>query len=203
MKKLLLTLALSTAALFTFAQLPTFGIKAGVNSAKISASQGDISVSTGYLTSFHAGAFVDFKLGAVSLQPALYYSGKGGKFDDGDGTVYKTSLYYVQVPVNIVYHIPAVIGSVYLGAGPYAAFGVSAKDKYTSGGQTVSQDLSFGDDSEEIKRTDFGINGIAGFQFKGGFLVGLNYDLGLSNISNSSMASTKNRVLGVSVGFTF
>ncbi|MET3979435.1 hypothetical protein ABIB62_002021 [Mucilaginibacter sp. UYP25] len=206
MKKLLLLLCCAFAASTAFAQLPTFGIRGGANfatlSASASASGSSVTYTSGTLTTFSAGVFADFKLGGVSIQPALNFTGKGGK-EESDGDVAKINLYYLQVPVNIVYHIPVVIGNIYLGAGPYAAVGVIAKSKVTSGGVTESTDLSFGSDAGDIKRTDFGLNGIAGVEFKGGFLAGLNYDLGLSNISNDDTVKTKKRVFGVSIGYKF
>ena len=209
MKKFLFTAALSAASLFTFAQAPTFGIKGGVNFAKINASASlggtSVSVSTGTLTSFSAGVFADFNIGSqVSIQPAVSFTGKGGKETDTNGDQAQINLYYVQVPVNVVYHIPAwETGSFYFGAGPYIGVGVSGKNKVTSGGTTVSQDIEFGSDEGQFKSTDFGVNGILGFQFTNGFLLGVNYDLGLSNIANSSDASVKNRVFGISAGFKF
>ncbi|MES2268888.1 MAG: porin family protein [Bacteroidota bacterium] len=209
MKKLLLiTVVLMSASLASYAQVPSFGIRGGANFAKLSASASasgaSVTYNTGTLTSFSAGVFADFKLGGISLQPALNFTGKGGK-EESDGDVAKVNLYYLQVPVNIVYHAPVAIGNIYFGAGPYAALGISGKQKITSGSVTQSEDITFGSDAGDVKRTDFGINGIAGVEFKGGFLIGINYDLGLSDIGNdgTSQASTKNRVFGVSVGYKF
>jgi hypothetical protein len=196
MKKLLLSIALVAASIGVFAQSAKLGLKGGLNFAKLNASYGGISGSTQSLTSFSAGAFIDLKLGALSVQPALLYTGKGGT--DGDGN--KINLYYVQVPVNLVYHVPVVVGNIYFGGGPYVAYGISGTGKDASG---TSTDVTFGDGEDNIKRNDFGLNGIAGFQFTSGFLVGINYDLGLSNILNTNEVSTRNRVFGVSVGFTF
>jgi hypothetical protein len=207
MKKILLLVCCAFAASTAFAQLPTFGIRGGLNFAKLTASSGNVSLSTGSTTTFAAGVFADFKVGAVSIQPALNYTGKGGNFSfegvDGEADI-KT--YYLQVPVNIVYHIPAVIGNVYFGAGPYVGFGLSGKAKgKDEDGNSVSEDITFGSEPGDLKRTDFGLNGIAGVEFKGGLILGINYDLGLSNISNDTgdNESLKNRVFGVSVGFKF
>ena len=205
MKKFLLLLCCGFAASSAFAQLPTFGIRGGVNFAELSASNGNVSVSTGSTTSFAVGVFGDFKVGDISIQPALNYTGKGGNIDDGDGNVVDIKTYYLQVPVNLVYHIPAAFGKVYFGAGPYVGYGLSGKAKSTVGGSSDSEDITFGSGPDDIKRTDFGLNGIAGFEFKGGLILGVNYDLGLTSINNENTdnTSTKNRVFGVSIGFKF
>jgi hypothetical protein len=205
MKKLLLSIAFIAASLGAFAQIPKFGIKGGVNFANVSISSGGVSVSPGTLTTFSVGAFADLKAGAISVQPGLFYTGKGFKISEQiSNESAQVSLQYLQVPVNFVYHAPIVVGNIYFGAGPFAAFGISGKSKTTDGGSSQEEDITFGDTENDIKRTEFGIQGIAGLQLKGGFLIGLSYDLGLSDISNETDGgSIKNKVFGVSVGFTF
>jgi hypothetical protein len=207
MKKLLLILCCSFAASAAFAQIPSIGVRGGVNFASLTASSGNLSISSGSTTTFAVGVFADFKLGAVSIQPALNYTGKGGNFAfEGFDSEADLKTYYLQVPVNVVYRIPAVIGNVYFGAGPYVGLGLSGKAKGTDeNGNTVSEDIKFGNDADAFKRTDFGLNGIAGVEFKGGLILGINYDLGLSNISNDTGddQSVKNRVFGISVGYKF
>ncbi|TSD66129.1 PorT family protein [Inquilinus sp. KBS0705] len=206
MKKIFLSITLVAVSVCAFAQSASLGVKGGVNFANLSAqsSGGSTTYTTGQLTTFSVGLFADIKFAGLSLQPALIYTGKGGQEDDNNGNVAQVKLYYLQVPVNLVYHIPAVIGNVYLGAGPYAAYGVSGKTKViTSGGSSVSDNVTFGDGIDDIKRTDIGLNGIAGIEFKNNFLIGLNYDLGLTNISNDNSVTTKTRVFGISAGFKF
>ncbi|RWY57063.1 porin family protein [Mucilaginibacter gilvus] len=209
MKKLLLSiLFVAVVSMGAFAQIPKFGIKGGVNFANVTASSGSVSASLGTLTTYSVGVFADLKAGAISIQPGLFYTGKGFKAtsdNSGDGSA-EYNLHYLQVPVNFVYHVPIVVGNIYLGAGPFAAIGISGKAKGDDGnGTTISQDVTFGDGADEIKKMEYGLQGIAGLQLKGGFLVGLSYDLGLSNIGNNldGEGSIKNKVFGVSVGFTF
>ncbi|WP_183562656.1 porin family protein [Mucilaginibacter sp. SP1R1] len=215
MKKLLLSLLLAGTSFAAFAQLPTFGIKGGANfsSLHISIDGSNIGVNSGTLTSFNAGVFVDFKFGNVSLQPALNLTGKGGKFsatsfsdsessdvEEGSG---QFNLLYLQLPVNIVYHVPVVVGDIYFGAGPYAARGITGKVKGTSDGQTVSEDVKFGDNGD-IKSMEYGADVIAGIKLKTGLLFNVNYDLGLSNIAlNADGSKLKTRVFGISVGYAF
>lgn len=215
MKKLLLSLLLAGSSMVAFAQLPTFGIKGGANfsTLHISLDGSNISVNSGTLTTFNAGVFVDFKFGSVSLQPALNLSGKGGKFggtfsdtedsniEQGDG---RFNLIYLQLPVNLVYHVPVVVGDIYFGAGPYVAKGISGKVKGSdSDGNSISEDIKFGDDGD-IKSMEYGANAIAGIKFKTGLLFNVNYDLGLSNIApNADGGKLKTRVFGISVGYAF
>ncbi|UOE51582.1 PorT family protein [Mucilaginibacter sp. SMC90] len=206
MKKTLLSLCLLMASFAAFAQLPTVGFKGGVNFATLHATVDGFSGSgnSGSLTSFNVGAFVDFKFGNVSLQPALNFTGKGGSssvsIDDEASASGKVKLYYLQVPVNVVYHVPAVVGDFYFGAGPYLGMGVSGKSKDDNGN---SESIKFGSGQDEIKRTDAGLDAIVGFKFKTGFLINANYDWGLTNITNVDGIKLTNRVLGISVGYAF
>lgn len=213
MKKTLFTICLISTSLFSFAQLPTLGIKSGVNFASITNSIDGSSVTSSALTTFNAGIFVDIKFGNTSLQPALNFTGKGGSGNnDFNGN---TKLYYLQLPVNIVYHVPAVIGNFYFGAGPYIARGLSGKEtdlrvvnpapitEHPGGPSIINEDIKFGSGTDEVKSTQIGADAIVGFQFKGGFLINANYDLGLTNDSNNPSEKSKSHVFGISVGYTF
>jgi hypothetical protein len=225
MKKLILSFLLAASSSVAFAQLPAIGIKGGLNAAGINASgtqnnvvEGtNISASSNTVTSFNFGVFVDIKLGHFSLQPAVNFTGKGGTFNGFTGTLpngsktevnSKYNLYYVQVPLNIVYHVPLVIGEFYVGAGPYVSMGVYGKQKLIannsqSGAFSSSKKIDFGDNGD-IKSNDSGANTIAGIKLKGGLLINLNYDLGLANIlPDADGRKFKTRVFGASVGFVF
>lgn len=228
MKKIFLALFLSCASSAAFAQLPSIGIKGGANSATIISSGtpanmiagSDIYARSKAVTSFNVGVFVDVKLGHFSLQPAVNFTGKGGKFDGPtgqfpNGSVSQIStrynLYYVQVPVNIVYHVPFVVGEFYIGAGPFVGMGVYGRknlsaDNNNNGVHTVisnSDKVTFGDNGN-IRSDEYGANAIAGIKLKGGLLFNLNYDLGLSNIAPDRAGNKfKNHVFGASIGFVF
>jgi hypothetical protein len=185
MKKLIMA-ALAIGSVFTASAQTktTFGITGGLNFAKLTTSfeGASFSASTGSLTHFSAGIFADAPVGGnFSIQPGLYYTGKGGK-STFEGESSKLKLSYLQLPVNVVYNVPVSAGKFFFGAGPYAAYGLSAKAEDDSG---VSEKLKFGNDNgSNIKRTDFGATGLVGF-------------------NDSQGVKSKNRVFGVSVGFTF
>lgn len=221
MKKIIISTFLSLATLVAFAQLPTFGVKGGLNFAQY--------VQPGYptsqfLTTFNGGIFADFKLGNFSLQPALNYTGKGGNYHgketltDAQGNNLKTvntlfvqKLYYLELPLNLIYHIPVVIGNIYFGAGPYIARGISANSTFTGAiytGEVVTQkeDINFGNGVRDLKTTQFGADAIAGFKFNNGFLLNIYYDLGLTNdiaTQPYNAGISKSRVFGVSIGYCF
>jgi|EndMetStandDraft_4_1072995.scaffolds.fasta_scaffold01407_5 hypothetical protein len=228
MKRTFLALLLSCPSLAAFAQLPAIGIKGGVNFATMQASGTQTNViagtntiaNSGSVTSFNFGVFVDVKLGHFSLQPTVNFTGKGGTFNGFTGTFpngsksevdTKYNLYYVQVPVNLVYHVPFVAGDFFLGAGPFVSMGVYGKKKQSAdndnnGTHTTissSDKITFGDNGD-IRSDEYGAGAIAGVKLKSGLLLNLNYDLGLSNIAPNNLGyKLKSRVFGASVGFVF
>lgn len=182
-----------------------FGIKAGVNFANVTISADELgggSFSPKSLTSFHFGGLVDYSFSEkVSIQPALMLSGKGFKVEMGSIET-SMNLMYLEIPVNVVYKL----GGVYLGAGPYAAFGLSGKEKYEDSDDSddnYEEDVKFGSGDEEIKGTDFGVNLLAGYQLTNGLNFGVGYGLGLSNLSNESSGEIKNKLFSISVGYSF
>jgi hypothetical protein len=196
------------------------GIEGGLNLAKQSSGG---SGSTGNLTAFHAGVLVDLKLDAVTIEPGLFYSVKGGKYDAAttisDGTTTysastsaKLTLNYLELPVNVLYNIPvAGSGHLFVGGGPYAAYGLSGKMKYSasaSGGgnsqsQAGEQNVSFGSGADQYKALDFGINFKGGYRFSNGLQLSVGYGLGLANLSNDNQSSVKNNVFRASLGYFF
>ena len=207
-----------------------FGVKGSINSVMLSRTlEQDYLVSNPEkaLAGFSAGVFASFNMDRFALQPGIFFTARGGKTTEGIilGDIAfrgygNWRLYYIQVPVNLVYHIPVKTGSFYLGAGPYIARGL--KGKFTpqtldnnSIDESDQNDFSikaqFGNDNNSnFKSFDYGVNGIAGFQFNNGILVNAGYDLGLSNIQTNNIllnptfySSTKNRSFNISIGYMF
>src|SRR5690606_18040387 len=135
--------------------------------------------------------------------------GKGSKasgfVDRGDiinDELDKVSQYtmWLEIPENVVAKFPTGnSGNLYLGAGPYDAFGMSGKNMYD--GEEI-RDLKFGNDSD-LKGTDFGLNFIGGYHFGSGFMIHGGYGLGLPNLSTVDVGDSKisNGVWTVGIGF--
>ena len=231
MKKLVLSL-LTVAGLASAASAQTndaikIGVKAGVTFPTFSVSgtetQGE-SFKTN--TSFYVGGTVNIPVSDIlSVQPGLSLIGKGGKQEYSEsgsinGMSYsvtataKRSLMYIELPVNLVANFAVGEGKIFVGAGPYYSMAISGKDKVTSAGtagsssqnQSTETDVKFGSNSDsDVKRGDFGLNFLAGYQLSNGINIHAGYGLGLSNISNedSSKFKASNSVISVGLGFSF
>ncbi len=209
-----------------------FGVRAGLNmaaygrSSEYKADMKDEGGSNKPILRFHIGGYVDYAVSEkFSLQGGLILNGKGAKeswpvLDNSGDNEYEASQketpLYLELPVNAVYRT----GQFYFGAGPYVGFGIGGKwkegyfdDFFNEEGEEVTDTgkIIFGKDGY-YRRVDFGINFLAGYQLNNHLSVGLGYGLGLRDVyqtesTNSSLGDkywvAKNRVLSVTVGYTF
>ncbi len=212
MRQFLLLTTLLSASHLLHAQV-RFGVKGGLNSSTvvISGQKGEGSFSS--RAAWQAGVLADVGITRhFSIQPALLLSSKGYKVNypfgfitnglDVKGTY---SPLYVEVPVLALGKI-ALGNSVRLfgGLGPYFAYAVGGKKNVKSSGVEQTSDISFGTSSgAELKRGDFGGSLAVGAEL-GPLVLGLNYNLGLVNVTPGSGSSkVRNATLGVTAGFLF
>lgn len=202
-------------------------LKAGLNIANITTtSNGDIDDANA-LASFHVGFMGDLPIGKFfAIQPGLLFTGKGAKVQSGqpsDVSYYKatTNPLYIELPVNAVIKLPLEgNSSLFAGAGGYVAMGVAGKrkidGKFLNASFHSKENIEFSDDDpstadyEEgsglgiMKRFDYGVNFLGGFQFEK-VMLSLNYGMGLAKLQSGTTSSddkkNKNRVLSLSIGF--
>lgn len=203
-----------------------FGVRAGLNLANMTVKDlGDAKLKMN--TSFHVGGIVEYSLAETfSIESGLLLSEKGTKEEyslslgsvtiTGAGTI---SPLYLEIPINALYKVDLGSAKLHLFAGPYIGIGIGGKAKieYTATGlpsdvtlsslgiEDESADIKFGtEDDSDLKGTDFGLNIGAGIEIKN-LLVRAQYGLGLSNLDPKGLSvnDTKNRVIGISLGYMF
>ena len=226
MKTKLIVAIILMACVKANAQKSFFYIKGGVNFANVSiTNDGDIDKANN-LTSFQAGIIGNLHVAPFfSIQPGVIFTGKGSKTESGstsDPTYYRATSnpYYIEIPFNLVFKTPTGPIKIYAGAGPYLAIGVAGKNKvdgkFLGTAFHSEEDIQWSNDDpstldyEEgagygiMKRFDYGLNGLAGIEFKK-TLIGLNYGLGLAKLQSGSGSGSddknKHRVVSVTVGF--
>ncbi len=172
----------------------SYGLKAGVNLGQYSNSDIDQKNNT----SFQLTGFADLPIATnFSIQPGVSLQGKGTKISEG--VAMTRNVMSIEVPVNLVYWIPAGSGSVFLGAGPYVGFNVSGKDKID--GNSIN--LKFTGDDKDMNLLDAGANFMAGYKLTNGFLLNAGYNLGLNQLVSDSEDKFSNRVWSFGIGFQF
>lgn len=206
MKKVLFSLAALFIAGASFAQVK-FGVTAGPSfSSYTSKANGDKETSK-LMTGLRAGVSVDLPLAdEFYIQPSLLYVGKGGKMEAGSLDL-KTRLNYLELPINFMYKPEVGAGNLFIGLGPYLAYGLGGKHELAdNNGNKVESDVEWGNDNlTQFKRLDAGANFQVGYEFPMGFNVGLHTDLGLVNVrgNGDDDNSFRNTSFGVSVGYKF
>lgn len=207
MKKVLLSAAALLLAGASFAQVK-FGITAGPSFSSYTSKAGGDKETSKLITGLRAGVGVDLPLAdEFYIQPSLLYVGKGGTVE---GTVlnvdYKTRIHYLELPINFMYKPEVGNGNLFIGLGPYFAYGLGGKfEAANAQGDKVSSDIEWGNDDGQMKRLDAGANFQVGYEFPMGFNIGLHTDLGLTNNrgNGDSDNSSRNTSFGVSVGYKF
>jgi hypothetical protein len=183
MRKLLvvLTAALLGAPAAGLAQIPSFGIKGGLNLANTNGEDVD------YRAGLSVGAFVSIPAGPMlALQPEALFSQKGEKIG-GE----KSTINYLEVPVllKLSPSLPGDMVRPIFFAGPSLGLLLSAK----------SGDVDF---KNVMKSSDFGLIFGGGVEF-GKLSLDARYNLGLSAINKEALANDiKNRAITVMVGYT-
>lgn len=184
-----------------FAQKPSIGITAGITSSSWKATVDNETETTDSRIGFTAGIVAAIPISSnFSFMPALNYVQKGFLENMEDDDKIEATLNYLELPLNFVYNRDGF----FIGAGPALSFGLSGKGKSTFNGETNEEEIDFGSADDELKATEFSANFLTGYQFKNGFLVSLNYNLGLSNVWNGEDGGKlTNRYFGFRIGYMF
>lgn len=227
MKKVLLCVALLAGAVCSAnAQDKTlsFGVRAGLNINSLSYSGSQTELDLKSRAGFHAGAVLDWNFASdFYLQPGVFFTTRGAKSEFSEpefnySLTQKINASYLQIPVVVSYRLP--VGQslkIDFHAGPYFAFGLGGKVKFeeNDGGEVTKWDYKVfkksTDEQEngDIKPFDMGLRFGAGVHIQK-FYVGLEYDLGLSNIARTgdmyqwdNNDKLRNGSFAITVGYNF
>ena len=222
MKQKILLSIISTFLLLNVIQAQvSYGVRSGVNFAKW---QGDdlqiiedlLDKTDGYLvtkgrTGLHIGGYVHIPISeTVSFEPGLQYSKKGYSIK-GDFQIPALKYFGINVGAQVQSHyidIPLVLkANVYKGFQVYAGPQVSYLVRSTLNAKLGVLGISifnkgFGI-TERFNKVDLGLTGGLGYQFDNGINIQAGYDYGLSKLDKNDNYAAYNRVVKVSVGYTF
>ena len=121
MKRIIVTLALVGATLFSFAQV-SIGIKGGPNFANIDTES---SAGENYenRTGWHLGAFAQFRGEKIGFQPEILFSQQGSTITYSGDPDIKSNFGYVNIPLVVKLY---TVAGINLQAGPQFGFLTSA-----------------------------------------------------------------------------
>jgi len=193
-----LTLICVLSILLLNANAQKIGIKAGLSLANAQYEYTETSISTSNLIGVQAGL-----IGEVPISNDIYFNAgilfaqKGTKMSLL-GLEIDFPINYLEIPLNFAYKYDLGTAKLFAQAGPYLGIGLSAKMK--GGGE--EETIDFGSENDQMKRVDIGINFAGGLEIKI-IQLGVNYGLGLINLSNDPDELLKNGVLSISVAAFF
>lgn len=187
-----------------------FGIKGAVNMFNMTIKDDDDDkADTKMVPTFSAGVFAEIPIAPeFFIKPELLFAQKGYKMDDPVDA--KTKLSYIELPVTFMYKGALSGGNVFLGFGPYVAFGIGGKmkngDSYTV---KFKNDVSLIEATQNpyYKPLDVGGKFYAGYEFGNGFSFAIESSLGLVNIqpevAGTEIGDAKNVGFGLALGYKF
>jgi hypothetical protein len=190
-----------------------FGVQGGFNASKIQATSNMISRTENYRLGPVIGIMFGMDLGESKfsvlqefsyITKGLLYNGLQDQSGIAVSVVGNTFLNYVEMPLNLLYYSGIGKDHFFFGGGPYVAIGLNGRSKEIYDNKEVAEtDLVFGNEAGNIKKTDFGVQGLVGYKLGYGSYIKLFYSYGLSNLSNIPQESIRNRNLGVCFGYFF
>jgi hypothetical protein len=219
-KQLILAVALVVSTLAMAQTTPSFGIRAGLSSARL---RGDavsnldnlLSVADGMFTAgsrkgFFAGAYASIPVSELfSVEPALYYTQKGYDLKGnlavkaidflGAGAHAQLNLNYIDVPVVL----KANINGFQVFAGPQVSYLANADLKTTAsilGVNLLNKKL---DATNQFNRWDASVTGGVGYEFANGVNLTAAYDHGLSKVDANKSMNSYNQSFKIGVGLRF
>jgi len=187
---------------------PYFGIKAGVNLAKLRPDNYTTNEpETDLKTTAHAGAFVNIPLnttGTFALQPELLYNRAGSKMRTTTtvGTItttntYEQDLHYLSVPIMIQGRSK---GGFFVETGPQASYLLNAQQEGPGNNNETRNKDSF--DGFELS---WGLG--LGYMSRVGLGIGARYNHGLTNIVEEGSANAgpelQNSVISIGLKYMF
>lgn len=209
----------------------SIGLSSGYTASNIDVTgePGDFGAAGAYMKTFH-GWHLDLMVNVplrngFYFQPVIRYVTKGSAFKEARlpkaelDALYipkgaRLQLNYLEIPFNFVYKYTLGPGAIRAGLGPYVAHGLKGRYHYdiVKNGKSVMQDskkVEFSrnaNDNVTIVRMypwDAGANFTLGYEFNNGLMLGANYSMGLTDIDRNDLTESRNRYLGVSLGFLF
>lgn len=170
-----------------------FGPKFGYNSAKLEGKSWEEFHNNNSINGYHLGLFAEVRFNKFAIQPEVYYSSEGGKWNvnyENTTIEHDFNLKYVNVPLMFKYYLT---NGIAIEAGPQAGFLTESKMKFS--------DLY--PESPKFNDFDFSVNVGLSINLPLNFMISARYNAGLTNVIEQPEVDWKNRVMQLSLGYRF
>ena len=203
--KVLLAAAVVAVSSSAFAQDLSFGVKAGLNIANVSAKFGGQKVNDyKSIVGINLGAYADYGFSdMLALEAGLQFEQKGYKMEQGK-LKDKAVVNYFTIPVNLRANFAVGDNNLYFLAGPTFGIALSGKDIEDDGSNKETSSFKFGNgDDDNCKRMSVGLLFGAGFEMSNNIGVRVSYDLGLSNTEPKGDSDNFSKPNALSLAVTY
>ncbi|MDU0369709.1 porin family protein [Hymenobacter endophyticus] len=201
MKRIVLTtllgLGIMTAA---HSQRIKLGITGGASSTRLAGPRATSAPVPMWRLGVRGGAVAQVLLsssGRLAVQTEVLYSGQGWRLDDGNGTVARQRLHYLQVPVLAQVKLATAI---WLEAGPEVSYLLGSRTTTGPGG-LLGTPWPIATDAVAFRRREVGYALGAGYQCSEHLRLGLRFTGGLTPVikaaASGKMTAKKNRVMSL------
>ena len=199
----------------------SYGVDAGVNIANwkgdaMQSLNNVVDLSNGFIstkskTGFHIGGYANIPLTEqLSFEPGIQYSQKGYamkgdlkitalKFFGVNATA-KVESHYIDVPLVLTAEVANGL-SIY--AGPQFSYLAKTNLHVNTSVLGISLYNKKLDITDNFNRMDIAITGGVGYKFSSGLNIKAGYDYGLAKLDKNDNFKAYNRVVKLSLGFSF
>jgi Outer membrane protein beta-barrel domain len=204
MKKIFFVLLTVIAVQVAFAQKgkAKVGITAGIAWSNLYDNV-DGNEKTDARTGASVGLVLDAPINPCwTFQPAVQYIQKGANIIKSKDETKYIALRYAELQLNF---LKTTRSGIYAGIGPVLSFAMPSKTVTENSDGTSEKPLTFGNEPiNNYRGLDYGANAVIGVKCKSGILVGLNYTLGLRNLTPAGAEpKQKTGSIGFKVGYLF
>jgi len=176
-----------------------FGIKGGPDILWVNYNYNGEPRNSNPQMGFHLGMTLEIQFtSSFAFGTGAIFSEKGFQEDYLIPNEDKTTFFYMDIPVLLVYKVQTGTNNLYFHVGPYLGLGLFTNLT----GASFEMENGFGDEPEQYHKYDLGIDlgGGVSFDF---WRIGLSYNVGLFDIRNATDTNIRNRVLGLDVAYIF
>nr|WP_311490992.1 porin family protein [uncultured Alloprevotella sp.] len=201
MKKIVITLLMTTAVISVKAQNFHFGIKTGINLSKETKTEVERQVQDfdkEFRKGFHIGGIVTYSINKQwELEGNPMYSQQGYKEHlfsiENNRTIYSIRSNYINLPIAIKYY---PLEHLYIEMGPQIGFLISKKHKIQGEGN-ITKYIPL-----KPKHIDLSLFCGLGYKFSNNILLEARYIHGINN-TYKNVALSQNRNIQISIGYMF
>lgn len=162
----------------------SFGVKAEANMSNFVHDWWRWSNESGFGASF--GGFMKYDINRnFAIQPEILFHFKNSTFGSLIGSTTNFSYSGIEIPIYVLRQWRTNNGKFYIGLAPYVSLGLRAMERHYNivfgGGYTERNPFEASDRNSRLRRFDFGLGAMIGYEINQRVQINATYKIGLLN----------------------